>query len=562
MSSADEGRSREAWRSAAERPNPPGPKPWKLPSAWNIPDVAPDDTGDLARPLPALVSFHYLRRSVRRRWLQCLVPAFLGLLLAGGFLLMSPPRPTATTTLLLSHDERVDPSSAIATDITLLTTHTVAERTVQALGLSIPPEALMDSVTPVSTGSSEVLQLTMTGPTGAEAARRLGVFASVYLAYRADQVTAQSAALIAGYDKQIDDGEKKVRDLTATIQGLAAKGVTENAVSDAIAARAKANGQLADLQQLRLQAQLQQSSVVNASKVVDPPVAFSTGRLRRVVTVLASGLIAGLALGFVFVVLRAILSDRLWLRIEVASALEAPVPLSARRLAPLPWFLRPMAFVPRVRRLRERRTGERQLVAAAIERAARAAEPRPSVAVVCLGNAAEVRFAVIAAGLALRREGRPALIVDLSTAGVVASATRKVGDVSPEERPDVFRPDVVPSLTRGPADLAATDWDEVALAKARNAVTIVLADFDPVVGLDHLTTWVDDVIVAVTAGRSSVELVRTAGEMVRAAGLRLQAAMLLRAARDDVSSGLTRSNEEGSIGLSRPDKAAERPVLP
>ena len=184
------------------------------------------------------------------------------------------------------------------------------------------------------------------------------------------------------------------------------------------------------------------------------------------------------------------------------------------------------------------------------------------MAVVCLGNAAEVRFAVIAAGLALRREGRPALIVDLSTAGVVASASRKVGDVAPEERPDVFRPDVVPSLTRGPADLAATDWDEVALAKARNAVTIVLADFDPVVGLDHLTTWVDDVIVAVTAGRSSVELVRTAGEMVRAAGLRLQAAMLLRAARDDVSSGLTRSNEDGSIELSRPDKAAERPVLP
>ena len=86
------------------------------------------------------------------------------------------------------------------------------------------------------------------------------------------------------------------------------------------------------------------------------PIPFSTGRLRRVVTVLASGLIAGLALGFVFVVLRAILSDRLWLRVEVASALEAPVPLSARRLAPLPWFLRPLAFVPWVRRLRERRS--------------------------------------------------------------------------------------------------------------------------------------------------------------------------------------------------------------
>ena len=93
--------------------------------------------------------------------------------------------------------------------------------------------------------------------------------------------------------------------------------------------------------------------------------------------------------------------------------------------------------------------------------------------------------------------------------------------------------------------------------------TIVLADFDPVVGLDHLTPGSDDVIVAVTAGRSSVELVRTAGEMVRAAGLRLHAAMLLRAARDDGSSGLGLDGRgRGRRCVQRPDKAAERPVHP
>jgi hypothetical protein len=66
---------------------------------------------------------------------------------------------------------------------------------------------------------------------------------------------------------------------------------------------------------------------------------------------------------------------------------------------------------------------------------------------------------------------------------------------------------------------------------------LILADVDTAVGLDHLAAWTDDVVVAVTAGRSSVELVRTTGDLVRSAGLTLHGALLLRALRDDVSSG-------------------------
>ena len=70
--------------------------------------------------------------------------------------------------------------------------------------------------------------------------------------------------------------------------------------------------------------------------------------LKRPALTLLSGLIGGLALGLVVVILQAILSDRLWLRIEVASALDTPVPLSVRRLAPLSWFWRTLDFLPRV----------------------------------------------------------------------------------------------------------------------------------------------------------------------------------------------------------------------
>ena len=410
MSSVDDGSRSDGRRSGLDRsqPMPPRLRPWKAASAWNIPDVAPDDPGDPGRPMAALVSFHYLRRAVRRHWIRCAVPAVLGLLLAAGFLLVSPTLPTATTTLLLSHDERIDPASAAATDVTLLSTHTVAVQTVHDLGLSMSPDALTKSVTPVPTGSSQVLQLTMTGPTDAEAVRRLTTFAAVYLQYRAEQVTTQTTVQIDSYDKRIDELKSGIDGLTTRIQRLVARGNgATNEISAAYADRQGLTSQLSEVQQLKQQAQLQQSSIVNASKVIDPPVALSGGRLKHLVLVLTSGLIVGLALGLALVVLKAILSDRLWLRVEVASALDAPVPLSVRRLAPLPWFLRPLVLLPWGRRERARREAARRVVAHVLQDSVGGAPRRPSIGVVCLGNSDQLRFGVIAAAASLDARGAP-----------------------------------------------------------------------------------------------------------------------------------------------------------
>ena len=96
--------------------------------------------------------------------------------------------------------------------------------------------------------------------------------------------------------------------------------------------------------------------------------------------------------------------------------------------------------------------------------------------------------------------------------------------------------------------MEAADWDDVSLAKAKNGVTLVIADFNPAVGVAHLTAWSDRVLVAITAGRSSVELVRTTGELVRAAGLHLQHAVLLKARSDDITSGFAPlSEQEGAV---------------
>ncbi len=172
---------------------------------------------------------------------------------------------------------------------------------------------------------------------------------------------------------------------------------------------------------------------------------------------------------------------------------------------------------------------------------------RQSLTVLCLGNSDEMRFAVVAAAAELRRRGTASTIIDLTVSGRVHRAVSRVIGKGSEHRPDVVRPNVVPSLTNGPSDLDAVDWDDVALAKAKNGAILVLADFDPAVGVDHLTAWSDRVVVAVTAGRSRVELVRTTGELVRVAGLHLQHAVLLGARGDDISSGFTTLSEQDGV---------------
>jgi len=537
---------------------------WSQSGSWNVPDDAPDDPGDQPRPLASLVSFHYLRAAVRRRWRVCASFAVLGLLLAAAYLVLSPTARTATTTLKLAHQESADPSGAIATDISLVTTRTVAERTIKALRLTMTPQDMMSSVKAVPTGSAEVLGISMSAPTDAEAVRWLNTFAKQYLAFRATQITAQSNSLIKGNEAQIKDLQSQVQSLRDRIATLAAGGSsTADELSDVVTKQSQLNDKISNLQGIVDDETLQQLAIVSASQVIDPAAATPPRALRRMVLVLASGLIGGLAIGFGVVVLRAILSDRLWLRVEVASALNSSVLVSVRKITPPPRRLRIVKWLPRVRAVCDRRAVDRQRVARAIEEAVPEPGHRQCLAILCVNNSDEMRSGVVSAAIDLQNQGRMATIVDLTETGRVASAVARTAGATGNDTPVVFRPRVVPSLADGPTHIDSADWEEVALANGRNRVTLILADLDPAIGVDHLTGWTDSVIVAVTAGKSSVDLVRTAGDLVRSAGLHLRGAVLLEAVRDDTSSGVSTpvgegSNETSGSAVPRPESTVER----
>ena len=68
--------------------------------SWRIEEPAPEEEGadDVA---PTLVTLHYLRKEVRRRWRTVLAGAVLGLLAGSAYGLLVPAPSQGTVTLLI-----------------------------------------------------------------------------------------------------------------------------------------------------------------------------------------------------------------------------------------------------------------------------------------------------------------------------------------------------------------------------------------------------------------------------------------------------------------------------
>ena len=232
-----------------------------IPARSDVLDVEEEeDQNSPGRPLPSMVSLHFVRSALRRRWLVCAASALLGLFMAIAFLVTSPAAHEAKATLILAHEPQSDPSRAMATDVSLLKTRTVADRTIASLGLTMTPDEFLSSVTVVPV-SSELLSLTLTAPSDAEAVRRLTALTSIYLQFRAEQLSTQSNALVEGMQQRIDKLQGDVSSLTRRIEQLSAAGSSDvGKLSDTISQRAYAQGRIETLQQSVEDATLQNSS--------------------------------------------------------------------------------------------------------------------------------------------------------------------------------------------------------------------------------------------------------------------------------------------------------------
>lgn len=501
--------------------------------SWRVDDGEPGPAGS-GDDGTGLVSLHFLRSAVRRRWRLWVGLAVTGLLVGLGSIFVLPPTSSATATLLLVHAPDADPQSEMATDVSLLRTRTVASRVIGELDLGMSPEEFQELVT-VSMETSTVLLLSVAGPDPAAARERTETLTEEFLRFRTEQLKLQSDAEAEGYQKQLDSLGKQAATLTARYEALSTGGPSgQEQASAVLTQRSQLNSRMNEIRASLEETKLATDAVVGGSHVLDPAETVPASQLREVTLRAASGLVLGAGLGLGLVLLAALTSDRLRRRDEVAVALGVPVRCSVGRL-------------PRrgLGRLLPGAAARRRHLAMLVG-LLRSALPRGTRSRLVVGAVqAESESAQLVAALAtdLAEEGREVFLVDLSESGHLETLLRRRWTDPERPAPRVHRPKVVPTLSGGPtsgevaAGVPAHDPAHYAWRAAE--VVLTLAEVDPAIGTDHLAPWAERMVLVTAAGRSSAERLRTTAALVRASDLHLPFVVLTGADRRDESLGLT-----------------------
>jgi capsular polysaccharide biosynthesis protein len=501
------------------------------------------DERSTAHPPDSLVTLRFLRDAVVRHARIWLLLALIGLTggLATYFALPAPHQ--ATARLLVTTREGDDPVKAMATEISLATSRTVAERTIALLKLPESPDDLLAEYTATNL-TDRVLEIKASATTDEQATKLATVIAQTYLIFRREQIGLDERPLAK-------DVTAAQNELSLARQAVIAAGDDPNAPrrpGSPEIARFNAAADKYRFVQAQLLDQTTRASKMNSTRMLDTPAPVKVSEKRTLAIKAGTGLIAGLFLGLGFVVVRALISDRLWKRQDISNALGARVRLSTGR-PPRRW----LPFAGALRPSQVRHPEIRVLAQHLGQRIIWSKRPTPALAVVSVDDVPACALAVASLAVSLADEGRHVLVADLTGTGLLAQklgvkeyGTRDSRFSEAGRRIDVFLPDpdgLPPEgcyLRLGENNRPSGSGD-VQLDAAWDVADVVLtlATLSPAVGADHLGSWASRAAVVVTAGRSTSAKVRATGEMVRLAGLEIDSAIVLHADRTDEGVGVT-----------------------
>ena len=503
-----------------------------------------------------LVSLRFIQAAIRRSVRFWGAMAAAGFLIGAGLYLASPPVYQASTQLLLTVGPEATPGTAILDDQAIAQSRAVAAGALNRLGLqrSVSASSFIGSYT-ATVVTDKVLLITVNASSSNDAVKRANALAAAFLTYRAQQLEAQQKLVFRGLDQQVTQARQQIASLRKRISQVSAEpsSPAQRAnLTSLRAERSQATSELTALQQTvnndKADIQTSTTSQAKGSQVLDAAAPLPPhSRLKHLLLYAAFGLIAGLTLGLGIVVIRAIISDRLYRRDDVARALGAPVKLSVSTVRLRRWL-------PGKRGLAVARSANVQRITAYLGstlaansrgRAALAVVPvdDPQVAAVSLVSLAmscvqQMGLRVIVADL---RNGAPAArLLGVSQPGI--HTVRQDNVQLMVAIPD--RDDVAPIGPLGSESLAphsAACGEKLAVAFASADLLLTLATPDPSIGGEHLATWAPVAVAMVTAGQSSWTKINAVGEMIRLAGMRLVSAVLVGADKADESLGVTRT---------------------
>jgi capsular polysaccharide biosynthesis protein len=503
-----------------------------------------------------LVSMAFIWAAIRRSaWFWC-ATALIGFLIGCGLYVAFPPTYQASTSLLIAFGPNEDHATATSDDQALAQSRAVAGLALHKLRLQQSVASFLAAYT-VTVIPNRVLVITVTAPSGADALKWAGAVATSFLRFRAGQLETGQALLLSALDQEASQARRHIASIDQQIRRLSASSspAPQATLSTLLSERSQASTNLAALDGAittnQTVVRAQTMSAIAGSRVLDGAALMPRRRLKHLLIYPVAGLILGLALGVGIVVVRAVVSDRLRLREDIARALGAPVRLSIGKMPP-------------GRRLRGRsRLGA--TTSAGIQRIVaylRSTVPAPAgdtaaLAVVPVDDPQIAALSLVSLAESCAQQGRQVILADLCSGGPAAAL---LGVKDPGVRavrvraghlvvalPDSDDPAPVGPLysrTRSPAlghplgqDEPSPFTEAVAAAYGSADLLLTLIALDPSIGGEHLAAWAETAVVMVTAGRSSATRIHAVGEMIRLAGIPLVSAVLIGADKTDESLG-------------------------
>jgi capsular polysaccharide biosynthesis protein len=520
-------------------------------------DFTADEERPEANPVTGLVSLGFITAALKRKaWVWC-VTAVVGLVLGCGLYVKFPAPYQASTSLLLTNVPTEGPADAMATNVALAQSPTVAGRVIADLRLPLTVTGFLATYTVLGV-TDEVLTITVSAPSSTAAVARASALATEFLRFRTSTLLAQQQLSIKAQEQQISQTQQSLNSIDSQIRSVQQKISTQpdsaTLQGTLRSLRAQGNrisGVLTALQSTEStnQASIQSSTatVIAGSEVINPAIPLHHSRLKYALEYVAGGLVLGLALGMGIIAVRALASSRLRSRDDIAEALGSSVKLSVgavragRRLRPglapssSPNMRHIVGFL--LRSIPRSLRGPAGLAVVAVDNEQVAAATVVSLAITYASRDKKVVLADLSGGY------RAARLLGVKKPGVHATTKKGVNLIVAV--PD--RDDIAPagplrsSKMPGPASEAVMD------ACTSADLVLSLVTLDPAFGGDHLATWATDAVVMVTAGHSSAVRVRAVGEMVRLAGTRLSSAIVLEADRGDEGLGVAYAEEHTSV---------------